>query len=400
MVRQSRRSGFTLIELLVVIAIIGVLIGLLLPAVQKVREAANRASCQNNLHQIALASHNYQSAFKRFPPGLNVSANSSDDNAGAYNLPVPTAGPYAGVLAYLLPYMEADNVYQKLTGNNGQYSSTTPPAGWPGSSNNNLFNATTYAGAWAYNYPPYDLNSTTNSGQCSPALGLTGNNNGTGYLKTCDAVIKSYLCPSDNSGPGNNSLPNGGIVDGAGIYADPQGNTPDSSGYLQWFYYIDFVCDVPNFGREIGRSNYLGCGGSYGKVDPTDTRPSHVRRAPFVGIYYMNSRTSIADIKDGTSNTMAFGETLFGVHIDGTRDFELSWMGAGWGICSPGLAPIYGANGNDYTWSQFSSAHPGLVNFAFGDGSVRPVFKTADYNTFIATSGMKDGTIVDPGLLE
>jgi prepilin-type N-terminal cleavage/methylation domain-containing protein/prepilin-type processing-associated H-X9-DG protein len=103
---QSRRSGFTLIELLVVIAIIAVLIGLLLPAVQKVREAANRAKCQNHLRQLGIGLHNYESANGYLP--------SSGQGTNYATSPPSVAFELHSTFTLLLPYVEQDNVYRQF----------------------------------------------------------------------------------------------------------------------------------------------------------------------------------------------------------------------------------------------------------------------------------------------
>ena len=108
---NRHRPGFTLIELLVVIAIIAILIGLLLPAVQKVREAAARIKCANNLKQIGLALHSYHDANTYFPPGY-IDGNTS--TTGSTSTPDNDVGPGWGWSSYLLPYLEQGNVYNQI----------------------------------------------------------------------------------------------------------------------------------------------------------------------------------------------------------------------------------------------------------------------------------------------
>src|SRR5262245_53314602 len=114
MTAPPRNRGFTLIELLVVIAIIAILIGLLLPAVQKVREAAARLKCQNNLKQLGVALHNYEGVNKVFPSAY-ITTNSAADGSSfgiTYGDEYRNGPPGWGWGMLLLPYLEQDNLYR------------------------------------------------------------------------------------------------------------------------------------------------------------------------------------------------------------------------------------------------------------------------------------------------
>ncbi len=351
-----RRTGFTLIELLVVIAIIAVLVGLLVPAVQKVRAAASNLACQNNLKQIGLAAYNYVSDRRVFPPGINVSKNSKDPNPD-YNYPPPLAGPYTGCLAYLLPYIDESNTYRELWNFTANHTPLVEGA---------FFKDDTTCPAWASGYGPFDFQDP----QVPPdkVLGV-----GKEYPKAANQNIKTYRCPSD---PGVNADV---ILDAMLFNVWPT--------YKTFSVAADGINNIPNYGAELGRSNYLGVAGANGRsYNPADPW------AKYYGMYYKNSKTTVGDIKDGLSNTLAFGEYLGG-YDRGKRQVELSWMGAGSVHTRTGIGPSM--------WS-FQSLHPGGVNFVYADGHVRtlnyqfqcsnsPDCKDKTFLAWVAATGIQDG---------
>jgi prepilin-type N-terminal cleavage/methylation domain-containing protein len=306
----SRRPGFTLIELLVVIAIIAILIGLLLPAVQKVREAAARLSCQNNLKQIGLALHNYHDTKGTFPSGHEV-------RGGVY---------FANWAILILPYIEQDNLFKQ-----------------------------------------YNLNQ-PNIHSSNKAVRET-------YLAT-------YTCPSDINGKkilvpetGANGGSNNGVPYMTGSYRGMSGVS--ATGFHQW----------AGFPSEVVVNNKLGPG--------------------LRGILHTDgdgglTPERIANITDGTSNTLVVGERTTRTHISrGTfwaDSFNLYSLSGAFNQSATLL--------NDYDrclqiasdpaqckygWGSF---HTGVILFMFGDGSVRGIKTTIDMRIFVALATIANGEVI------
>ena len=265
------RRAFTLVELLVVIAIMGILIALLLPAVQAAREAARRAQCANNLRQLGLAMHNYHATHNRLPPGFMVRSSSGSSTPGGWAWGV-----------FLMPFVEQSPLQDKLS-----------PA-------------------------KYTLEQVIND----PAL-----------LPMLQTDLAVFRCPSSPIGP----------------LRTHQG--------------------APN--PKVASANYTCCRGFFSFTGATHlTKPNN-------GVFYGESGTRIADVTDGTSNTLALGErTAFGANLDKDASWP-SWCGPGGGGAMNTVSSEVADKLNHPTSTgAFSSHHPGGATFCFVDGSVRFISET------------------------
>ncbi|UUO08615.1 DUF1559 domain-containing protein [Blastopirellula sp. J2-11] len=195
MTSKSFRRGFTLVELLVVIAIIGVLVALLLPAVQQAREAARRISCNNNMKQLGLALHNYHDTFKAFPPGNMNKSGSTDDCTPDGTQCQDGMAPWT---VLILPFIEQSALHDQFDfsqqfywGFNDDYTNTNPSCG---TLNDNFAVQTTSVGAFhCASDPLAGADSLTNNYMGVMGGGpLPSNRNGTDYPCTMDGTRLNY----------------------------------------------------------------------------------------------------------------------------------------------------------------------------------------------------------------
>ncbi|QJW99421.1 DUF1559 domain-containing protein [Frigoriglobus tundricola] len=364
--RTRSPRAFTLIELLVVIAIIAILIGLLLPAVQKVREAAARMTCSNNMKQIGLAIHNYESSYGKLPAAYTkLTAPDTDPNA-------QFAGRNVGLslLANLLPYIEQDNLYRRLNPNLSEFDTANIPPNGPHSGSNTAYST----------------------------------------------VVKTYLCPSDPTPPTLDYYNAcwGPYGDGGGAFCFPGGSNSGATNIAppgQIWARSDYF---PIVGIQDALTASLGLTSFYGgstQMMGTLNDPQYPGGGPF----------AITAITDGTSNTIFMSECggkpvgynrkrqiykseVNGLPVDGSTE-PVSSAGGAWGdmFCYSALAGgkcddsgqrlgpcmINATSNNEiYSW------HTGGANALFGDGSVRFLRDSTPAATIIALVTRAGGEVL------
>jgi prepilin-type N-terminal cleavage/methylation domain-containing protein len=391
--RVRRRSGFTLIELLVVIAIIGILIALLLPAVQKVRESANRSVCQDNLKQIALAANGYQDVNGSLPAGMDQQ--------------------HVAALVYLLPYLEQVATFQKFSFDQNPPNPSDPGFSYP----------LVHAFWWdnGKNYPP-----PAGVGAAAPAeipaynyiprppqlYGQT--------LFGAETRVRVFECPSAPDPTTYKTM----------LKCSAFGEPP---GYGYNAYFVPGNGGASWFARSPGQllrgvTHYVACGGDF-SYQAFSSNNVVTNNHGLEGMFWYKTPRSLANIPDGTSNTMAFMEWHMGYQdatwMGNAALYQNGWVGrywadgydyTTWGTCPnaatqlPGDAWQLGNQPNPCVGAGYTLGAPyfglnpqaagsmhgnHLLQIAMGDGSVRTIDPGIDYAVWQAIGGWKDGMLAN-----